>query len=99
MVKNVTGVTVTQQRGGAVISGRSRVTSMYSSGPSCSRVYVDGFEWPNLMPGDLDMFVSPDDVIGLEVYQPGDVPAQFRKFDRGCVTLVVWTQMRGKAKK
>jgi hypothetical protein len=99
MVKNVTGVTVTQQRGGAVISGRSRVTSMYSSGPSCSRVYVDGFEWSNLMPGDLDMFVNPDDVIGLEVYQPGDVPAQFRKLDRNCVTVVVWTQMRGKAKK
>jgi hypothetical protein len=99
MVKNVTGVTVTRQRGGAVVSGRSRVTSMYSSGPSCSRVYVDGFEWSNLMPGDLDMFVDPDDVIGLEVYQPGDVPAQFRKFDRGCVTLVVWTQMRSKAKK
>jgi hypothetical protein len=98
MMKNLTGITVTQRRGGAVISGRSRVTSMYSA-PSCSRVYVDGFEWDNLMPGDLDMFVNPDDVIGLEIYQPGDVPIKFRKFDRGCVTLVVWTQMRSKAKK
>jgi hypothetical protein len=26
-------------------------------------------------------------------------PTQFRRFDRGCLTLVVWTQFRGKAAK
>jgi hypothetical protein len=51
------------------------------------------------MPGDLDMFINPEDVIGLEVYQPGEVPTKFRKFDRGCLTLVIWTEFRGKAKK
>lgn len=99
MIKNLSGINVTNQRGGVAISGRSRVTSIYSRSPACSRAYVDGFEWRDLQPGDLDMFVNPDDVIGLEVYQAGDVPTQFRSFDRGCVTLVVWTQLRGKAKK
>lgn len=98
MLKSLPGFHVTHQLGGTVISGRSRVTSIMSGNRACSRVFVDGAEWNNLQPGDLDMFVNPDDVIGLEVYQPGDEPAEFRRFDRGCVTLVVWTQLRGKAK-
>lgn len=99
MLKNLPGVSVRSGRGGTVITGRTRVTSVRSGGGACTRAYVDGFEWRDLMPGDVDMFVNPDDVIGVEVYQPGEVPAQFRTFDRGCVTLVVWTQFRGKAKK
>lgn len=99
MMKGLPSVTVTYQRGGTVVGGRSGIMSMYSAPPPCTRVYVDGFEWPDLQPGDLDMFVNPDDVIGLEIYQAGEVPSQFRKFDRGCLTLVVWTQFRGKAKK
>ena len=98
MLKNLPGFDVTSQRGGTVVSGRRRPTNIVGGNPACNRVFIDGFEWKNLQPGDLDMFVNPDDVIGLEVYQPGDEPAQFRTFDRGCVTLVVWTQMRGKAK-
>jgi hypothetical protein len=98
MLKDLPSITVTYQRGGTVLRGRSRVTSMYSAPPPCTRVFIDGFEWRDLQPGDLDMFVNPDDVIGLEVYQADEVPTQFRKFDRGCLTLVVWTQFRGKAK-
>jgi carboxypeptidase family protein len=99
MLKNLTGFTVSSQTGGTVISGRSRPTSIASSRPSCTRAIIDGFEWKNLQPGDLDMFLNPDDVIGLEVYQPGEEPAKFRTFDRGCVTIVAWTQLRGKASK
>lgn len=99
MVKNLPSVTVTRVRGGTVVRGRGGITSMYSAPPPCTRVFIDGFEWRDLQPGDLDMFVNPDDVIGLEVYQAGEVPSQFRKFDRGCLTLVVWTQFRAKAKK
>lgn len=99
MMKGLPSVTVTYQRGGTVVRGRGGITSMYSAPPPCTRVYIDGFEWRDLQPGDLDMFVNPDDVIGLEVYQAGEVPIQFRKFDRGCLTLVVWTQFRGKARK
>jgi hypothetical protein len=72
---------------------------MYSGGPPGTRVFVDGFEVRDLQPGDLDMFVNPEDVIGIEVYQAGEVPNQFRRLDHGCLTIVVWTQFRGKAKK
>lgn len=99
MMKGLPSVTVSYQRGGTVVRGRSGITSMYSGGPPCTRVFVDGFEWRDVQPGDLDMFVNPDDVIGIEVYQSGEVPNQFRRLDRGCLTMVVWTQFRGKAKK
>lgn len=92
MLKNLSGVTVTHQPGGVVISGRS------SARNSCTSVFIDGFEWRDLKAGDLDMIVNPDDVIGLEVYQPYDAPAQFQRFDRGCLTLMVWRQVRSKVK-
>ena len=81
-----------------MISGRRAATSIYSGNRSCTRVYVDGSDWGSLQAGDLDMIVNPDDVIGLEVYQPGDVPNRFRNLRGDCLTLVVWTQFR-KAKK
>jgi hypothetical protein len=93
MLVNIPEMTVAQARGGAVVQRRRRVIG---GAPSCTRLYVDGFEWRNLGPGDLDA-INPADVIGLEVYPGQVVPAQFRDtFDRACVTLVVWTQMRGK---
>jgi hypothetical protein len=95
MFVNIPAMTVRQSRGGAEVQRRRRVIG---GAPPCTRLYVDGFEWRNLGPGDLDM-INPEDVIGLEVYPGQVVPAQFRDpFDRGCVTLVVWTQMRGKKK-
>jgi hypothetical protein len=51
------------------------------------------------MPGDLDMFVNPNDVIGMEVYQGDEVPTRFRSMGDKCLTLVIWTEFRGKAKK
>jgi protocatechuate 3,4-dioxygenase beta subunit len=95
MLKGLPSVTVTNRVGGTVLSGRRII----GGPPPCTTVWVDGFEWASVMPGDLDMFINPDDVIGLEVYQAGEVPMKFRKFDRGCLTLVIWTEFRGKAKK
>lgn len=95
MLVNIPQVMVAQSRGGSVVQQRRRVIG---GGTACTRLYVDGFEWRNLMPGDLDA-INPADVIGLEVYPGQVVPSQFRDtFDRGCITLVVWTQMRGKKK-
>lgn len=77
---------------------RSLSIACCGGAPPCTRLYVDGFEWRNVMAGDLDI-INPADVIGLEVYPSQVVPAQFRDpLDRACVSLVVWTQMRGKKK-
>jgi hypothetical protein len=92
MLKNLYGVIVSNQPEGVVINGQS------AGRRTCATVYVDGFEWMSLQPGDFDMLINPDDVIGLEVYQPYDAPAQYGKFERGCLTLVVWRQVRSKVK-
>ena len=94
MVKNLAGVTVSHGMGGTVVSS-SRRRSLYSRG--CTRAIVDGFEFMNMMPGDLDMFVNPDDVVGMEIYQAGEVPVQFRRMN-DCLTIVIWTQFQPKAK-
>ena len=95
LLVSIPEVIVSRGRGGADVQRRRRVIG---GAPSCTRLYVDGFEWRNMMPGDLDA-INPSDVIGLEVYPSYTVPAEFRDtFDRGCITLVVWTQMRGKKK-
>ncbi|MFL5508291.1 MAG: carboxypeptidase regulatory-like domain-containing protein [Gemmatimonadaceae bacterium] len=97
MVKGLPGVTVRSVTGGTVLLGRSSVTSFYSAS-SCSRAFIDGFEWRNPQPGDLDMIINPDDVVGIELYQAGNVPVKWRGL-QDCLTLVVWTQYRGKAGK
>jgi carboxypeptidase family protein/TonB-dependent receptor-like protein len=92
MLRNIPGVTVSYQRGGVVISGRSAVRT------TCTSVIIDGFEWRGMQAGDLDMVVNPDDVIGLEVYEEYDAPAQYNRYDRGCLTLMIWRQVRSKVK-
>jgi len=97
MMKTVAGITVVHVTGGTVVTGSRAPTSFYSSG-RCTRAFIDGFEWRNMMPGDLDMIVNPDDVVGMEIYQPGDVPVRFRGI-QDCITLVIWTQFSPKASK
>jgi hypothetical protein len=93
MLKVLPSISVVSRVGGTVVSGRRTPISL-GAGRACTNVWVDGFQWDSVMPGDLDMFVNPQDVIGIEVYQPDEVPIKFRKFDRGCVTIVIWTEFR-----
>jgi protocatechuate 3,4-dioxygenase beta subunit len=95
MLKNLPNVAVRNVTGGTVVIGRP--SSPFER--PCTRVWVDGFEWQSVTPGDLDMFVNPNDVIGMEVYQGDEVPSRFRAMGGNCLTLVIWTEFRGKAKK
>jgi hypothetical protein len=92
MLRNIPGVTVSYQRGGVVISGRRAART------TCTSVIIDGFEWRGLQAGDLDNVVNPDDVIGLEVYEEYDAPAQYNRYDSGCLTLIIWRQARSKVR-
>lgn len=95
MLKNLPNLVVRNVTGGSVVVGRAPSPFVRP----CTRVWVDGFEWNSVMPGDLDMFVNPSDVIGMEVYQGDEVPSRFRTMGSNCLTLVIWTEYRGKAKK
>jgi hypothetical protein len=77
VVHGLGGATVQDERSRAILSG-GRPTG------ACPRVWVDGFEWHIAEPGDLDMFVSPHDIIGIEVYKPNEAPIQYRGVDDNC---------------
>ncbi len=55
-------------------------------------IYING-QWMNgLSSGDLDGFIRPNDIAGIEVYMAGQVPAQFQPGLGGCGSLVFWTK-------
>lgn len=93
MLTQVSGIRVDHRPGGATVREDRRSTILGGGRPggSCPTVWVDGTQWRSVEPGDIDQFVSPREVAGLEVYKPGEAPVQFRAID-DCVTLVVWTQ-------
>lgn len=55
-------------------------------------IYVNGALMTGLLAPDLDMFVRPRDIVGIEIYQSGQVPPQFQAGLTGCGSLVFWTR-------
>ncbi|MEO8580014.1 MAG: carboxypeptidase regulatory-like domain-containing protein [Gemmatimonadales bacterium] len=97
LLKEVPGISVTRGAGGVVV-GSSRITSILGGRRGgCSRIFVDGTEWRLIDPGDIDGFVSPNEVSGLEVYKPGTAPARYRGIEE-CLVILVWTEMPVKTK-
>jgi len=93
---DVPGVHVVQGLGGASIQS-DRVGSIFGgTAGGCAHIWVDGFEWRIAEPGDIDTFVSPRDIIGLEVYRPSEAPAQYLPpYNPKCppsVVVLVWTR-------
>ncbi|HEY8833659.1 MAG TPA: carboxypeptidase regulatory-like domain-containing protein [Gemmatimonadaceae bacterium] len=91
VLTNVSGVRVVRTTRGAIV--RSSQNTSIVGGGSCTRLWVDGAQWGTVMPGDIDTAVSPDEVAGMEVYRPGDVPPQFAGFGQ-CLTIVIWTDVQ-----
>jgi protocatechuate 3,4-dioxygenase beta subunit len=93
ILTEVPGIRITRGIGGASVqSERASYILGGGRGGGCTRVWVDGFEWHVAEAGDIDTFVSPRDVLGLEVYKAHEAPIQFRGVDDNCIVLVVWTR-------
>lgn len=70
-----------------------RALSMRGAFGRCApAVYIDGMWMRNLAADDIDAFVSPDEVAGIEVYSGAFVPAQFQEGLGGCGSIVIWTK-------
>mgnify|MGYP002780727057 FL=1 len=61
--------------------------------------YLDGAMMNALSGEDLDLFVKPEMIVGLEVYTPGTAPPQFQNYGGGdsagagaCGSIVMWTR-------
>jgi len=95
LLREVPGIRVVRGIAGASIqdNGASeRYILGGGRGGGCTRVWVDGFEWRMVDAGDIDTFVQPSDVIGLEVYKAHEAPVQYRGVDDNCVTILMWTR-------
>lgn len=55
-------------------------------------VYLDGHYMRGLSADDINAWVSPDAIAGIEIYSPGTVPAQFEPGMSGCGSIVIWTR-------
>jgi len=92
LLRAVPGIRVDHGPGGVSIrTERSTTISGGHTAAHCPTVWVDGNEWHSAA-DQIDEFVFPSEVAGLEVYKPGDAPVKFRDID-DCVTLVIWTEL------
>ena len=57
-------------------------------------VFLDGHEMRGLTADDVDSWVKPDEIAGIEVYAAGMVPPQFSAGMSGCGSIVIWTRLR-----
>ena len=93
ILTDVPGIRVAHRPGGATIETNSKPRSiMGGSSSGCTQVWVDGSSWMNVDPGDIDSFVPPNEIVGLEVYRPHQSPVQYGGIDDSCVVLLVWTR-------
>ena len=89
ILRTTPGIRVQEQNGQAMITS---TRSAQSNG--CVTMYVDGAQWQQLEPGDLDSFVQPGEVAAIEVYSGSATPAQFSTPGQNCAAVVVWTKTR-----
>lgn len=55
-------------------------------------VFVDGHWMRSFTADDIDMYVRPNRLMGIEVYTRGSVPPQFEPGLSGCGAVVIWTK-------
>ena len=75
--------------------GHMSITSTRTVGrQGCVTVYVDGSQWQQLEPGDLDSFVRPEEAAAIEVYPAGSAtPVEFQTSGQDCAAVVIWTKL------
>jgi hypothetical protein len=73
-------------------NNRSVIRDARAGGNGCVNIYVDGVRWTEMDPGDLDDFVNPSEVRGVETYSANYTPARYvTPGASSCATVLVWT--------
>jgi hypothetical protein len=76
-------------------NGTNVIQSSRDPNGGCVVFWVDGVQWQQQFPGDLDAFVRSDEVAAIEVYSGSTVPGEFTTAGQsGCTTVVMWTERR-----
>ncbi|HEY4956014.1 MAG TPA: carboxypeptidase regulatory-like domain-containing protein [Gemmatimonadaceae bacterium] len=73
--------------------GLGRNLSMRGAFGRCTpAVYIDDHYMRNLGADDIDDWVRPQEIAGIEIYTDGTVPPQFQAGLSGCGSVVIWTK-------
>ena len=88
LFRSIPGVSVDRdQNGEEVITMRGN-----SFNARCrASIYLNGFSLRGLSAGDINGFVRPNEIVGIEVYAAAAAPAQFSE-QNGCGSVVFWTR-------
>ena len=88
VLRNVPGLRITFGAG-----GRQQIES--ARGPfACVAIWIDGTQWQQMEPGDVDAYVRAQEVEAIEVYGPSNTPIEFQGRSGSCTTIIVWTARR-----
>ena len=55
-------------------------------------IYINGGYMRDLDADDLDAWLRPTDVLGIEVYAGISAPIQFQQGRTGCGSILIWTK-------
>ncbi|MFN2637567.1 MAG: carboxypeptidase regulatory-like domain-containing protein [Gemmatimonadaceae bacterium] len=55
-------------------------------------IYLDGHLIPGLTADDIDVWVHPKEVAGIEIYPGLGAPTQFQEDMSGCGSILIWTK-------
>ena len=55
-------------------------------------IFIDGRQMNNLSADELDTWMRPKDIIGIEVYTGAGVPPQYEQGMSACGSIVIWTR-------
>jgi hypothetical protein len=72
-------------------SGKKVLRMRGAFGDCSPAVYVND-HYMDLSPDDIDNWVYPKEIAGIEIYTEGTVPAQFQRGMSGCGSIVIWTK-------
>jgi outer membrane receptor for ferrienterochelin and colicin len=87
--RNVPGVTINGARG----SINDSIIVRGALGPCKASIYIDGRLMPSpFTTDDLDAYVRPKEIKGVEVYAGIGAPPQFQEDMGSCGSIVIWTR-------
>lgn len=73
--------------------GDTRITMRSTFEESCiPSIFLDGHHMKNLSADDINAFVEPKNIAGIEVYAGAEQPPQFQEGLGGCGSIVIWTK-------
>jgi Carboxypeptidase regulatory-like domain/TonB-dependent Receptor Plug Domain len=88
LLNRVPGISIT----GDAFDSALLMRDMYTGGYCTPTVYIDGVPIRDLTVREVDSWVRPDEIAGMEIYsRAGSAPAEFTRLD-GCGAVVVWTK-------